>query len=343
MKKLLTVTAAAWFALVGSVHAQQRPHYTQYVLNNFILNPAVAGIENYTDLKISHRHQWVGLNGAPVTTYASIHGPWRKSDDDVETATTIHPPGDNPRGRSFVADYTAPANHHGVGFTVINDRTGPLNRFSATAAYAYHIGIGPRTNLSMGVGLGIQNMTLNTNKLDFGAANPIDPAVAGSMYMNRIRPDVNLGLWLYSADYFIGASAQNIVSSKFSYAEDTVKFETGKLVPHLFFTAGYRFFLSDDLSFLPSAQIRYLTASPVSFDINAKFQYRDFIWAGTSFRIDDGFSAMLGLNVNSTFNIGYSYDITTSRLNTVSRGTHEIMVGFLLGNRYGDWCPRNLW
>jgi type IX secretion system PorP/SprF family membrane protein len=54
--------------------AQQRPHYTQYILNNYIINPAVAGIENYTDIKISHRHQWVGIQDAPVTTYFTIHG-----------------------------------------------------------------------------------------------------------------------------------------------------------------------------------------------------------------------------------------------------------------------------
>jgi hypothetical protein len=39
--------------------------------------------------------------------------------------------------------------------------------------------------------------------------------------------------------------------------------------------------------------------------------------------------------------VGYSYDYTTTRLNTVSYGTHEIILGFQLGNRYGDWCPRN--
>jgi type IX secretion system PorP/SprF family membrane protein len=61
--------------LTLNVIAQQLPHYTQYVLNNYIINPAVAGIENYTDVKISHRHQWVGIDGAPVTTYLTIHGP----------------------------------------------------------------------------------------------------------------------------------------------------------------------------------------------------------------------------------------------------------------------------
>ena len=64
---------------IAESFAQQRPHYTQYILNNYIINPAVAGIENYTDVKISHRHQWVGIQDAPVTTYLTIHGPLKRA------------------------------------------------------------------------------------------------------------------------------------------------------------------------------------------------------------------------------------------------------------------------
>lgn len=49
--------------------AQAKPSYSQYVLNNYILNPGVTGIENYIDVKVSTRNQWTGINGAPVTTY----------------------------------------------------------------------------------------------------------------------------------------------------------------------------------------------------------------------------------------------------------------------------------
>jgi type IX secretion system PorP/SprF family membrane protein len=167
--------------------------------------------------------------------------------------------------------------------------------------------------------------------------------VAGSGYLNRISPDMNAGVWLYSADYFAGISAQNIIPTKLKYAEDTVKLAGGRQIPHMFLTAGYRFFVDDDISFLPSALVKYITSVPVSFDINAKFQYRDFLWVGGSFRYKDSWAAMVGLNINNVVNVGYSYDITTSTLNTVTHGSHEIVVGFLLGNKYGDWCPRNLW
>lgn len=327
----------------GSVTAQQRPHYTQYVINNYIINPAVAGIENYTDIKISHRQQWVGLQDAPVTTYITIHAPLKKSDYTRQTATGFGPSGENPRGRAYWQDYTSAAPHHGIGFTMINDKTGPLNRFAAYGTYAYHQGISERTSIGAGISAGLQNMSLNAGKLNFGTQYPVDPAVYGSGYLNKLKPDINAGVWLYSSDYFMGLSAQQVISSRLKFSEDTVRLTGGKLVPHLFLTAGYRFFVNDDITFLPSALIKYVTPLPIGFDVNAKFQYRDLIWAGGSFRYKDGFAAMIGLNMSNTFNIGYSYDITTSRLNTVSNGTHEIVVGFLLGNRYGDWCPRNLW
>jgi len=79
---------------------------------------------------------------------------------------------------------------------------------------------------------------------------------------------------------------------------------------------------------------------PIGFDLNAKIQYQDYAWVGASYRYKDGFAGMLGVNLSNSINIGYSYDLTTSRLNTVSKGTHEFLLGFILGNKYGDWCPR---
>jgi len=331
--------------IAGIASAQQRPYYTQYILNNYIINPAVAGIENYTDVKISHRHQWVGLDGAPVTTYLTIQGPLHKSAYERETATSMHAPGQNPRGEAYWQNYTAPDPHAGIGFTLLNDATGPLNRFAAYATYAYHLPLSAKTTLSMGVSAGVTQMSLNTDKLDFGTANPVDPAVAGSGTLNRLKPDISAGLWLYSRDYFVGLALQQIIPSQIAFSDNTstVQLTNGKLVPHTFITAGYRMFLNEDISFLPSVMLRYINPLPLGFDVNAKFMYQDLVWAGATYRYQDGFAGMVGVNISSSINIGYSYDVTTSNLNTVSHGSHEIVVGFQLGNKYGDWCPRNIW
>jgi type IX secretion system PorP/SprF family membrane protein len=320
--------------------AQQKPEYTQYILNNYIINPALTGIENYTDVKISHRHQWVGLQDAPITTYFTIQGPIGKK-DDRETATSFHKPGENPRGKYYWEDYTAAKPHHGIGLTILDDRTGPLNRFSAYATYAYHLGISARTSLALGFAAGMSDLSIDRNKLFFDV--PVDPAVYSSGEINSIKPDFNIGIWLYSADYFVGLAAQQIIPQKVSVVENEVALQQGKFVPHLFGTAGYRILIDEDFNLIPSVMVKYVQPLPMQIDFNTKLQYQDLLWIGASLRTYDGFAAMVGMNVSNTFNLGYSYDLTTSKLNTVSKGTHEIVLGFLIGNKYGDWCPKNVW
>ncbi len=324
------------------LRAQQNPHYTQYIINQYILNPAITGIENYTDVKVSHRHQWVGLQDAPVTTYFTVHKPIGKQDDRT-TATSFEMPGENPRGRSYWQEYQSAKPHHGIGLKVINDRTGPLNRLGGYISYAYHVGISAKTSIAAGFEAGIRNLSLNRSKLDFGSANPIDPAVYNSGEINQVKPDFGTGIYLYSADYFLGVSAQQIITQNIYFSDQRFKTQNSTLVPHLFATAGYRFFLNDDFTALPSVMAKFIRPVPVQFDVNCKVQYRDLFWGGVGFRVNDGFAGMLGLNISNALNIGYSYDYTTSGLNTVSKGTHEIVIGFLLGNKYGDWCPRNVW
>ncbi|HEX6332939.1 MAG TPA: type IX secretion system membrane protein PorP/SprF, partial [Flavisolibacter sp.] len=292
------------------------------------------------DIKISARDQWAGLDGAPRTIYLTAHAPLGKKDYKT-TATSFSTPGENPRGRSYWENYTASQAHHGIGLAVLNDQTGLYNRFSANISYAYHIGLSPRTNLSAGFAGGISRIGYDRSKAT--PADPNDPAILnGSTVISRIRPDLTAGVWLYSGEYFAGISAQQVIPQKVAFGEDVPGFS---LVPHLFATAGYRFLLNDDINALPSVMVKYIPSTPATpqFDVNVKLQYRDFLWAGGSYRLEDGYAAMVGLNVANAVNVGYSYDFTRTALNTVSRGTHEIIIGFLIGNRYGDTCPRNVW
>jgi type IX secretion system PorP/SprF family membrane protein len=344
MKKILLLLVSMYSGFV--VMAQQRSHYTQYILNNYILNPALSGIENYTDVKISARDQWVGLSGAPRTAYLTIHAPIGKKDYKT-SATSYNVPGENPRGNAYWESYTASEPHHGVGFSVLNDRTGNFNRFSANVSYAYHLGLTPRTNLAAGFAAGVTSVGLNSNgKMFF--VNPSDPSVGGSVArdLRKLKPDLSVGLWLYSADYFIGVSGQQVIPQKLAYVDDATFKIKGKLIPHLFLTAGYRFLLSEDVNAVPSVMVKYISGvfkNDYQAELNLKFQYRDLLWLGGSYRQFDGYAAMVGLNVGNTFNVGYSYDFTKTDLQTYSRGTHELMIGFLIGNRYGDTCPRNVW
>jgi type IX secretion system PorP/SprF family membrane protein len=326
-------------------YAQQKPYYTQYILNNYILNPALSGIENYTDVKLSYRNQWAGINGSPVTIYFSAHAPIGKKDYRT-TATSFEVPGENPRGKSYWEDYTAPEPHHGVGIIIMNDKTGYLSRFSAYATYAYHKGLTPNTTLSAGFLAGISNVSLDRTKIEWGTLDPNDPAIGyNNGEIKQLKPEIGAGLWLYSADYFAGISVLNIIPGKAKFV--STNNYASYFEPQLIATAGYRFFINDEISVLPSAMLQFIRPFPLQVHANIKLQYLDKLWIGGSYRISDqlgGFAAMSGINVSNTFNIGYSYDAsTTSRLKNYTKNTHEIILGFLINNKYGDSCPRNVW
>lgn len=336
------VVLFAWFCcLLMHMKAQQRPHYTQYIINPYIVNPALTGIENYTDIKLSYRSQWVGFPGAPQTVYATVHTPIGK-EDYRNSPTSFEVPGENPRGKQYWEDYTAAAPHHGVGATLINYKTGYINRYFATVSYAYHLGLSPKLNLSAGFAGGISGTTIDASKIEL--ANPVDPAIGGvTQELRSIKPELSAGVWLYSDVFFAGVSAQQIIPQKMNLVSSDLYRST--LVPHIFATTGYRFAAGDDVNVLPSVMVRYIPSMPVFVDVNVKAQYHDRFWLGGNYRIKEGFAAMAGFNISNTLNVSYSYDVNNSKylLQYMQRGTHEIVIGFLLGNKYGDLCPRRVW
>jgi len=317
------------------LRAQQKPQYTQYIFDQQLVNPAVSGIENYTDVKAGYRSQWTGLQGAPVTSYFTINAPLGKNFIEGD-ATQSPADGDNPLGHSFTDTYMAAAPHHGIGLTVVSDKAGPIRQTTFDATYAYHIGITSTLNLAVGVAAGVTNYTLNTAEVTTEFS---DPAINGGNY-NQFKPDVGVGLWAYSALYFVGASVQQLLPETISFSSNSI-YNQGKTVPHFFFTGGYKLFLSDDITLLPSVMVKVVNPVPVTFDANVKLAFRDHFWIGGSYRQDDAVAAMIGFNIGSFMSLGYSYDYTTSNLNTVSNGTHEIVLGIFLNNRYKVTCPQH--
>lgn len=62
MKSKISLLIFLLLSLYGL--AQENPRSTQYIFNNYLFNPAITGIDNYTDLKLGYRSQWRGLEGA---------------------------------------------------------------------------------------------------------------------------------------------------------------------------------------------------------------------------------------------------------------------------------------
>jgi type IX secretion system PorP/SprF family membrane protein len=151
---------------------------------------------------------------------------------------------------------------------------------------------------------------------------------------------VGAGIWLYASDYYFGASVQQLLSQNLYFSTNNA-YNQSKTVPQYFITGGVKLFLTDDLTLLPTFLIKVINPTPLTYDINTKLSFKDKFWIGASYRRDDSIGLLAGVNISSFINVGYSYDITTSALNTVSNGTHEIVISLLLNNRYNVTCPQH--
>jgi len=318
--------------------AQQKPQYTQYVLNNYLLNPALSGIENYTDVKLGYRQQWVGLQGAPKTAFITAH--WALGNPYLwSNALSFEEDGNDPRGRSYTQNYIASPAHHGMGVSAVLDRAGQISTASFNISYAYHLQLNNRLNLSAGVAGGISRIGIDVNALLL--EYPLDPALRNAV-QSQLKPDLSLGLWLYGANLFSGLSVQQLLPQRLAFTGDE-KYNTGKQVPHLFLTAGYKIHLTEDVNFIPSVMGKWVNHTPLSVDLNMKFGFRDKVWLAAGYRKNDALNIMAGFNVSHLVNLTYSYDFTTSQLNQVSNGNHEIVLGLLLNNVYKVVCPQRMW
>lgn len=300
--------------------AQQRAQYTQYILNNYVLNPAAGGVNEYWDLKAGYRNQWTGFEGAPKTVFVSGHGPIGYPHKRVRNG------------------HLKP--HHGIGGYVFHDNTGPLSMTGMYASYSYHLKVNRNFTASMGAFVGMMQYRIDGNQLLF-VQNPEDPFITKST-LNYYVPDATLGIWLYNKNTYFGVSVNQLFQQRLRFNNTNI--DTGHLNYHYFITGGHKFKVSDRLDFIPSSMIKYVQNSPLQFDLNARLKYNNMAWVGISYRRQDATAILLGVIIGGRYEIGYSYDITTSKIRTASWGTHEIIVGVNLTRRSGRvLCPSDFW
>lgn len=329
MKKYLLTLYICLFGAVS--YAQQKPQFTQYINNQFLLNPAMAGIENYTDLKLGHRKQWQGIKDAPQTSFVSINAALGHEYFWANPLTQFYGLDGNPAANSYLQYYTASPAHHGIGATFFSDNAGPLTNTEASLSYAYHLQFSQTMNLSVGTSLGFSSMRLNLNKLDFGSIVN-DPALAA--INNKVtKPTVMVGTWLYGARFFAGLSVDQFISGQMIFSENN-RVAVGSTKPNIFFTAGYKVAIDEEIAVLPSVMYKQLNGTMGTYDLNAKVLLRDQFWVGASYRKSDSFAGMAGFNIAKTVNLSYTYDYNISAINQMAKGSHEITIGVLLNNVY---------
>ncbi|MCC9166219.1 PorP/SprF family type IX secretion system membrane protein [Pontibacter harenae] len=313
--------------------AQQKPQYSQYMMNNFLLNPAIAGIEDYTDVKLGSRYQWAGIEGAPMTVYVSAHTNLSNSGKRMPSSSSSPSfSGLAKRGENRSYD----RNRHGVGVVVLHDEIGPYKRTEASLSYAYHIPLTSKVKLSAGLSAGFFQQVLSGDELEF--EDPADITAGG---WRSFKPNLSTGLWLYSSNFYVGASGTQLLGQAFSSTnESNGSYAAQK---HYFLTGAYKYDITSKLAILPSVMVKWTQPMPVSIDYNLRLVYLDRFWTGASFRSDKSVALLAGLSLNQLFDFGYSYDFGGSSLSRESGGSHEVILSIKLFNEHRVLCPQSLW
>ena len=286
---------------VGLIKAQQLPQITQYMNNNYVINPAVAGMYDYYQVNTTIRNQWLGMNEGPRTSVISIYG---KHSDNV-----------------------------GLGGTVYNDVAGPTSRVGGSASYTYTLQLTQKMNLSLALQGGFTQFKIIKENIPVKDQN--DPLILGNDVV-RTLPDATFGINISGNKWYIGAAIPQLLSSElnlmddnFARIYDTIS-QNGKLANHIYVLGSYTYDINTVISIEPCFFLRSVVGAKTQMDFGLKSEYKDMFWLGMNYKINNDLSSLatlLGYNINNRFNIGYSYGIPSSATSNYHSGSHEFMLG----------------
>lgn len=320
----------------SSVRAQQLPVYSQYMMNGFLVNPAVAGHEGYTAVNLTARKQWWNIGGAP-TTYAVSYQTRLLKNSYISRSASI-------RRRKRVMSRSGRVGYGGYAFT---DMAGAFNRTGIQGTYTYHIPF-DRSQLSFGVSLTGYQFRINEDKIKlFNEGDVLLYQTEKSAFI----PDANFGVYYTDRNLYAGLSAMQLFQTPLKLGAD--KEGPGfRMIRHYFATAGYRFEVSRDILMEPSFLFKTTERFVSQVDVNIKMYFKEDYWAGISWRTGGSYSLveetfngkgssaiiMGGLRYDK-FYFGYAFDYTFSAIGARSIGSHEIMAAV----KFGDNARRYRW
>lgn len=312
--KIKSMIAGILLMFIGcfSASAQQEYMITQYMYNGLALNPAYAGIHGDLSVGALWREQWTAIDGAPSTQLLTLHSPLKHR-------------------------------YASLGAVLYRDVVGVKTEYTGYFSYAYRIKLNRTSSLSMGLQMNLHNFSNDLSRLAdqrglLQQTNTSDPVYQQFVSDNLgFKWNFGAGLMIHSDRYYLGVSVPQMLN-KLYFDETPENVESSRLVRHLFVTAGYVFNTGSDLVLKPNVLVKAVENAPVEFDLNLNALLSKVLWLGVSLRSElsegtekkagplESVTGLMALQVSPQFQIGYSYDFTTTAINT---NTHEIMLNYI--------------
>jgi type IX secretion system PorP/SprF family membrane protein len=292
MNKLYTTLLLVFLSLLDT-QAQQDPHYTQYMYNMNVINPAYAGSKENLSFGLLYRKQWVEIEDAPSTFSLS---------------------GSMPVGKNI-----------GAGLSVITDQIGPVQETNAYGDFSYTLKLAGEHKLAFGMKAGatFHKVGLFSEVGNGRVPDANDPAFSedtSNTYLN-----IGTGLFYYTNKYYVALSVPNMLQSKYL---DFNGRQFGSETSHYFLTGGYVFDLSPNTKFKPFAMVKSAFNAPTSFDISTNFLFNEKLELGATYRREDSFGAMVNYAISPSLRVGYAYDHIISDLKVATPSSHEFILLF---------------
>ncbi len=292
MKRLVLIIGLLWCLASVSV-AQQLPQISQFMLNDYAINSAVAGKDSVIEARLLNRLQWTGIEDAPRTLNLSVHGMTK-----------------NPR--------------IGIGGLLFSDNAGPTRRTGAQLSYAYHLNLTSSWKLGLSVSGGALQFAIDGTRIDLDEDG--DPALF-SENRSQVVFDASFSALAYRDNFYVGFTLPQLIQNNLDLYESTA-LDQNKLEDHYYVLAGYRYDISDSWAVEPAVFVKYVKPAPLKTDASLRVLYKDKIWLGGTYRTNDAIATFIGYNHNNQFSIGYAYDITTSSIKSFADSTHELTLAF---------------
>jgi type IX secretion system PorP/SprF family membrane protein len=293
MKKKLILLSSIFTVVATNLVAQQDKLITHFIYDKMSINPGETGIDDGICATTIYRNQWDKVNGAPNSAILN-----------VEANMNRFFPG-------------------GLGISFFHDAIGFNRQNNVLLNYSYPLRLGNAGTLGIGLGVGIVNFgmspvwvpptTTDDNSLPVG--------------FSATNLDLNFGLYFKgNQDYYAGISSTHLNESLLTKNVGVISQEY-QVARHYYLMGGKKFrgVLGGDLD----AQVLVRTdLVKVSADINVRYLWKDIAYGGLTYRTVDAVGIMLGWMPIKNLTIGYSYDVTTNKLASVSRGSHEILLKY---------------
>lgn len=291
MKKIPLLTLLFLLSM-SQTKAQQSPHYTQYMYNMNVINPAYAGSKEHLSFGLLYRKQWVNLDGAPTTFSFS---------------------GSAPVGKNV-----------GLGLSMVSDEIGPVKEQNVYGDFSYTLNLGGEHRLAFGLKAGATFQRIGLNSQIYGTLPDVNDG-AFAQDTNNAYLNIGSGVFYYTDHYYLAFSVPSMLkSTHLDY--NGVKY--GSEVQHYFVTGGYVFELSPMLKFKPFAMLKSAIGSASSLDVSTNFLYDQKFEIGATYRLQDSFGAMVNYAITPSLRVGYAYDHVLSDLKIVAQSSHEIILLF---------------